>query len=125
MLYENLNWFFDGLGVALGGWLLLIIYRRFVLWRDSTRILRWLEANTQDEPHESHKTLFEISNGTRIPEERVQKACLHNTKYCNRLIPLVAIVFGVPKIKASMIKGASGMFRQNLVTKGCEKNDRC
>lgn len=80
MLYENLNWFFDGLGVALGGWLLLIIYRRFVLWRDSTRILRWLEANTQDEPHESHKTLFEISNGTRIPEERVQKACLHNTK---------------------------------------------
>jgi hypothetical protein len=80
MLLENLNWFFDGLGVALGGWLLVIIYRRFVLCRDSSNIYRWLQVNTEDEPHRSHKTMFEISNGTRIPEERVQKACLSNTK---------------------------------------------
>ncbi len=80
MLFENLSWFFDGLGVTLGGWLLVLLYRRFALWRDSINVYRWLQANTQDEPYKSHKTLLEISNGTRIPEERVQKACLSNTK---------------------------------------------
>ncbi len=80
MLLKNLSWFFDGLGVALGGWLLVLIYRRFALWRDSINVYRWLQANTQDEPHKSHKTLLEISNGTRISEERVKAACLKNTK---------------------------------------------
>ncbi len=80
MLLTNLSWFFDGLGVALGGWLIVVAYRQIVLLRDGKYILRWLEANTSDEPGESHKTLIEISHGTRIPEERVKTACMKNTK---------------------------------------------
>jgi hypothetical protein len=77
---DNLNWFFDGVGVVLGGWLIMVVYRNVTLWRDGNAVFNWLKANTHDEPGKSHKTLFEISNGIRLSEERVQKACLQNKK---------------------------------------------
>ncbi len=79
-LLDNLNWLLDGVGVALGGWLIVLIYRHIVLSKDGNLIYEWLKANTQDKPYKSHKTLMEISNGVRLPEERVQKACLQNKK---------------------------------------------
>jgi hypothetical protein len=79
-LLDNLNWIFDGIGVALVGWIILLFYRRVTLWNDGNSVYKWLEVNTQDEPHKSHKTLLEISNGVRLSEERVVRACLQNRK---------------------------------------------
>lgn len=52
------------------------------IWRfsrrriDSRRVRKWLEANSQDDPGESHRSLREISEALRITEERVEMACL-------------------------------------------------
>ena len=80
ILLDNLNWFFDGVGVAFGAWLLVLIYKRIVLLKDGNQIYKWLKTNTQDEPNESHKTLLEISIGVRLSSERVQEACRQNKK---------------------------------------------
>ncbi len=79
-LLDNLNWFFDGIGVALGGSLIVWIYRSITLWNDGNAIFNWLKVNTKNEPNKSHKTLSEISIGTRLSEARAKKACLQNKK---------------------------------------------
>jgi hypothetical protein len=48
--------------------------------RDRYEVYEWLKTNTRDEPAESHKSLFEISDGARLPEERVQVACLKDLR---------------------------------------------
>ena len=48
--------------------------------RDGNTIHQWLAENTRDEPAYSHKSLFEIQVGTRIPEDRVRTACLHDLR---------------------------------------------
>ena len=83
-MLENRAWIFDGIGAALivlfFTWVGSLFNKSLHLWVDGQKIYKWLEVNTRDEPHKSHKTLLEISNGTRLSEERIQKACLQNKK---------------------------------------------
>jgi len=84
MIAENKDWIFDGIGAALIilliTWAIPSLYKFFLIRKDGQKIYDWLFLNTKDEPHQSHKSLIEISIGTRIPEDRVKKACLNNWK---------------------------------------------
>lgn len=83
-MVENRDWLFDGIGAALIILLLTWVAPRvtslFHLQRDGKKIYKWLELNTRDEPAESHKSLLEISVGTRLPEKRVKEVCLQYRK---------------------------------------------
>ncbi|HAV75902.1 MAG TPA: hypothetical protein DCX53_00965 [Anaerolineae bacterium] len=83
-MIENRDWIFDGIGAALiilfATWIVPLLSRSLRLKRDGRKIYNWLESNTLELPGESHKSLSEISIGTRLPEERIQEACLQNNK---------------------------------------------
>jgi hypothetical protein len=77
----------DLLVLVAGG--VLLYYLRgipkwlFGLWlgkRDVTKVHAWLRENTKDEPHESHRSIAEISSSTRLPEARVAAACLEDPR---------------------------------------------
>src|SRR4051812_82149 len=68
------------ISVSFLQWVLLPIFARIRLWTDSRKVYSWLVGNTKDSPCDSHKSLFEIGNGTRLFEERVRFACLQNRK---------------------------------------------
>jgi hypothetical protein len=57
-----------------------IILSAVVVWVlqkwDRRKVYRWLKSNTRDEPHESHVDLLTICKGTRLPEDRVRRACM-------------------------------------------------
>ena len=78
------SWIFDGVGailvVSLLTWVVSQVYKSVCLFGDSQTVYKWLMWNTRDEFNKSHKSLLEISNGTRLSEERVREVCLKNTK---------------------------------------------
>lgn len=43
---------------------------------DRRKLYRWLHANTRDEPGETHVSTEALSKGTRLPAERVRRACM-------------------------------------------------
>ena len=47
---------------------------------DRWKIRRWLRANTRDEPRESHVTTAPLAKGTRLPEDRVRRACMSDRR---------------------------------------------
>ncbi len=81
---NNKSWIFDGIGAILSctllTWVISLVYKSVRLFRDSQKVYKWLMLNTRDEFNKSHKSLLEISNGTRFSEERVREACLKNLK---------------------------------------------
>jgi hypothetical protein len=73
----------DLLVVVAGGLLVLLIAWLVrcgvILWsrkHDMSKVHVWLRENTKDEPGESHRSIAEISSGTRLSEARVEAACL-------------------------------------------------
>jgi hypothetical protein len=62
-------------GIGFFGWLANQGFKWNQTRRDRNLVYDWLKANTYDEPAESHKSLFEISDGTHLPEEQVRVAC--------------------------------------------------
>jgi hypothetical protein len=68
------------LTIGLIFWTTRSFYTWHIVWNRSRKIYQWLKDNTRDELEESHKSLLEISNGTRLSEEQVREACLKNTK---------------------------------------------
>ena len=81
---SNEAWIFDGIGavliVLLLTWITPTVYKAICLFSDGHKIYKWLMLNTRDAFGKSHKSLLEISNGTRLSEERVREACLKNPK---------------------------------------------
>jgi hypothetical protein len=62
-------------------WLLgAVFYKRIILWWQGLVIYRWLKMNSHDEPGESHKTVDEICEGTRLSPNEVTESCRHNRK---------------------------------------------
>ena len=57
----------------------------FKIWGRNTwdrrKIYRWLKSNTHDKPYESHADIISIAKGTKLPEDRVRRACLS----CNNI----------------------------------------
>jgi hypothetical protein len=47
---------------------------------DKRRVHQWLRDNTKDEPEKSHVSTIAIAKGTRIPEERVHRACMSDRR---------------------------------------------
>jgi len=43
---------------------------------DRRCVYRWLLSNTRDEPGESHVDTATLAKGTRLPEDRVRRACM-------------------------------------------------
>jgi hypothetical protein len=60
------------IALAVLGWLSTVGRTR----SDRRRILKWLRANTRDEPGESHVSAAVIAKGTTVDEGRVRTACL-------------------------------------------------
>ena len=73
------------LTVAVVTWVATVIWKRIRSWRDGRRIYDWLTANTRDEPGESHKSLSEISQGVRLPNDRLRIGCLRNRRILQSL----------------------------------------
>ena len=47
---------------------------------DRWRVRRWLRANTHDEPGKSHATTEPLAKGSRLPEDRVRRACMSDRR---------------------------------------------
>jgi hypothetical protein len=62
----------SALTIGLLGWLGARL--RAIL--DRRKVYQWLKANTKDEPHESHVDTVTLAKGTRLPEDRVRRACM-------------------------------------------------
>jgi hypothetical protein len=54
--------------------------KSIVLWWRSLVVYRWLKMNSHDEPGESHKTVDEICEGTRLSPDEVVESCRRNRK---------------------------------------------
>ena len=67
-------------GVGFFGWVTPYLFQWNCTRRDQHLIYTWLKANTNNEPAETHRSLFEISNCTRLSEERVRSACLQSSR---------------------------------------------
>jgi hypothetical protein len=48
---------------------------------DRHKIYKWLKSNTKDEPGESHVDTITIAKGSKLPEDRVRRACMS----CNKI----------------------------------------
>ena len=71
---------FVGVAVAIFTAIVFASWKCFQGWRDGQNIYRWLNNNTADNPRESHKSILEISVGTRLDEDRAQRACRRNKR---------------------------------------------
>ena len=79
-LLERIMAIIGTLIVAILLWGSRTFYAQFICWMDGRKTYQWLKANTRDEPNQSHKSLLEITSGTRLSEKRIQEACLQNKK---------------------------------------------
>jgi hypothetical protein len=68
--------FLGALGPIVYTWGAICLLKWYRARRDVHVVCEWLEANSQGEPTESPTSLLAISEGTRLPEERVRIACL-------------------------------------------------
>jgi hypothetical protein len=66
----------SAVAIGLLGWLATIISRRIIEADDRRKVFKWLQLNTRDEPGESHVDTVTLAKRTRIPEERVRRACM-------------------------------------------------
>jgi hypothetical protein len=48
---------------------------------DRARVRRWLRANTRDEPHQSHVDTIKLAKATRLPEDRIRRACMSDERF--------------------------------------------
>jgi len=65
-----------GLLVLFIPWVIKYLRGLWLRKQDKSKVHAWLRENTKDEPGESHRAIAEISSGTRLPEARVEAACL-------------------------------------------------
>jgi len=49
------------------------------MW-DRRKVYRWLHSNTRDQTGESHVDTVTVAKGTRLPEERVRRACMSDKR---------------------------------------------
>ena len=47
---------------------------------DRQKVHRWLRTYTRDEPGESHVDTTTLAKGTRLPDERVRRACMSDPR---------------------------------------------
>lgn len=47
---------------------------------DRRKVHRWLWTYTRDEPGESHVDTTTLAKGTRLPDERVRRACMSDRR---------------------------------------------
>ena len=74
---EDFSAFLQGVvGPIVYAWGAVCILKWYRTRSDINEVCEWLKANSQGEPAESSKSLLAISEGTRLPEERVRIACL-------------------------------------------------
>jgi hypothetical protein len=70
-----------GIVAGLLGWSALRLKNQVRDAVDRRKVYRWLRSNTRDEPGESHvNDLRTVSKGTRLPEERVLRACMSDER---------------------------------------------
>lgn len=66
----------SSVAIALVGWLAT----RLRAMADRRRVHTWLPSNTRDEPGKSHVDTLTVVKATRLPEERVRRACLSDRR---------------------------------------------
>jgi hypothetical protein len=67
-------------GLGFFGWVTTYMVQWNCTRKDRNLIYTWLKANTNNEPAETHRSLFEISDCTRLSEKRVRMACLQSSR---------------------------------------------
>ena len=71
---------FSSVVVGLLGWVATILKRRLAEATDRRTIYSWLQANTNDEPGESHVEAVAIAKGTRLSEDQVRRVCMSDSR---------------------------------------------
>src|SRR5262245_56786584 len=67
-------------GLTLLGWIALKTGGWLQRKLDRRTICRWLRNHTRDEPGESHVDTPTLAKGTRLPEDRVRRACMSDPR---------------------------------------------
>ena len=62
ILFDKINWIFDGVGavlvVLLLTWVAPLVYKSVRLFSDGQKVYKWLMLNTRDEFNKSHKSIY-------------------------------------------------------------------
>ena len=70
----------SAVGIGLLSWLAFLVRSKTRDIWDRRKVYRWLHSNTRDQPGESHVDTVTVAKGTRLPEERVRRACMSDTR---------------------------------------------
>jgi hypothetical protein len=70
----------SGVAIGLLSWLAVMATSKTQDIWDCRKVYRWLHSNTQDQPGKSHVDTATVAKGTRLPEERVRRACLSDKR---------------------------------------------
>lgn len=70
----------SGVAICLLGWGGTVLWHHAREFADRRIVYRWLRSNTQDEPGESHVDTATLAKGTRLPEDRVRRACMSDER---------------------------------------------
>lgn len=70
----------SAVGIGLLSWLAVLGRSKTRdLW-DRRKVYTWLQSNTRDQTGESHVDTVTMAKGTRLPEERVRRACMSDKR---------------------------------------------
>jgi hypothetical protein len=77
---ETIKGIISGVAIAILFWIGSIIKSKIRVLLDRNRIYKWLKSNTRDEPGESHVDIVTLAKGTKLPEDRVRRACMSDKR---------------------------------------------
>jgi hypothetical protein len=70
----------SSVAIGLLGWGGTVLWHHAREFTDRRIVYRWLRSNTRDEPGESHVDTPTLAKGTRLPEDRVRRACMSDER---------------------------------------------
>jgi len=70
----------SGVVIGLLGGAAALFRRRAREILDRRKVYQWLRSNTRDESGESHVSTPTLAKGTRLPEDRVRRACMSDER---------------------------------------------
>jgi hypothetical protein len=80
-LNEQFLWgIFSATAIGLLSWFAVLAKSKTRNTWDRRKVYHWLHSNTRDQPGESHVDTVTVAKGTRLPEERVRRACISDTR---------------------------------------------
>jgi hypothetical protein len=70
----------SAMGIGLLSWLAVLAKSKTRDMWDRRKVYCWLQSNTRDQTGETHVDTVTVAKGTRLPEERVRRACMSDKR---------------------------------------------